>query len=420
MMAFLGRPIAAIRAYVVRHRLVPARLAWIVGGTVLLLLLAGCGQAQLLSGVGPSSLLITPNGDDHDDVATISYSIGARSHVKIYVQDQHGTRYTLRENALRVPASQPYTLRFDGTVEGTGGPVIQRILPNGDYTYVVEAMPDAGGASAQATGTIQIRDAATTLPMFEALKVTPETISPNEDAIDDVATFSYRLPITATVTINISDGKETVPFISDLEEGPYEQSNIWDGKRPDGSLLSTGIYTYTVRAADRIGNVVERSGRIAVEAPGRAEAHITYVNIAPDAVALGNVITVTAKIKNTGDVPIRTQGPAAGYRYTTNVPFSAIEGQRWAEKGGGFWRLGLDWGGGHGYPFRWALTSRPAEQWDEPGVADWLNPGEEVTITGTVAVEQREDKMYFYVGLVHEGVGYPEDRKGVTLVQVGF
>lgn len=393
---------------------------WLGGVAVLLLLLAGCSRTEVLSAVGPSTLLITPNGDGQDDTATISYTIGARAHVTIYVQDQQGARYPLRNSALRIPASEPYTLRFDGTVEGTGGPVVQRILPDGTYTYVVEAVPDAGGAPTRATGTIQIRDAATTLPMFDGLSVTPSTISPNEDAIDDVATFSYRLPITATVTINIANSKETVPFISDLEEGPYEQSHIWDGKRPDGSLLSTGVYTYTVRAADTIGNVVERSGQITVEAPGRAEAHITYVNIAPDAVALGNVITVTAKIKNTGDVPIRTQGPAAGYRYTTNVPFSAIEGQRWAEKGGGFWRLGLDWGGGHGYPFRWALTSRPPAQWSEPGVADWLNPGDEVTITGTVAVEQREDKMYFFVGLVHEGVGYPEDRKGVTLVQVGF
>jgi hypothetical protein len=46
--------------------------------------------------------------------------------------------------------------------------------------------------------------------------------------------------------------------------------------------------------------------------------------------------------------------------------------------------------------------------------------GEEVTLTGSVQIQRREDKMYFYAGLIHEGVGYPEHRKGMTLVKVGF
>lgn len=385
-----------------------------------LFVLTSCAQTTVLSGVSPASAIITPNGDGRDDAVTISYTIGRPSRVTIYLQDSAGKQYMLRDKVQRMPADDAYSLRFDGTVRETVGPVIQRILPDGQYTYVVEAVPDSGGAMSQASGKITVQDAATALPLIEGLKVFPETITPNEDALDDVASFSYRLPITATVTINLSDGKEVIPFISDVQEGPFEQSHIWDGKRPDGSLVSTGAYSYTVRAADTVGNIVERSGTINVDAPGRAEAHITYVDIAPVEVALGNVITVTVKVKNTGTVRIRTQGPASGYRYVTNVPFSAIDNQKWAEKGGGFWRVGLDWGGGHGYPFRWAISSRPLDAWSEPGVADWLNPGEEVTIVGTVEIQQREDKMYFYAGLIHEGVGYPEDRKGVTLIKVGF
>lgn len=403
------------------HHLSPYRYVMLLTGLALsALVLAGCGQTPTLADVRASAAELSPNGDGQNDSLAISYRIGQRSLVDVYLENTTGRRYTLRDQVLRVPTDQPYTLRFDGTVQGEEPPVVQQVLPDGEYTLVVEATPEAGGPAVRQTQRLAVRDAAAEPPLIDRLTVVPEIVTPNADALDDVAEFSYRLPITSTVTINISDGQETVPFITGLEEGPFEQSHIWDGKRPDGSLLPSGVYTYTVRAADRIGNIVERSGKIEIQSPGRAEARITYVDIAPVEVALGNVITVTVKVKNTGDVPIRTQGPAPGYRYNTNLSYSSIEEQQWAEKGGGFWRVGLDWGGGNGYPFRWAITSRPPEQWHEPGVSDLLMPGEEVMVTGSVEVLRREDKMTFYAGLVHEGVGYPEHRKGVTLVRVGF
>jgi hypothetical protein len=388
--------------------------------SLLALTIAGCAQGPTLSAVAPADLEISPNGDGQGDVASIRYMIGQRSRVSAYVTDDTGKRYVLRDDVLRMPSAQPYTLRFDGTVRGDEPPVTQRVLPDGDYSYVIEATPEDGGALVRQSGTIRVRDAADQVPLVEALTVLPQTVTPNEDAIDDVAIFSYRLPITATVSINLSSGAETIPFISDVEEGPFEQSHIWDGKRPDGSLLPSGVYTYTVRAADRIGNIVEQKGEVRIESPGRAEARITYADIAPVDVALGNPITLTVRVKNTGTVPIRTQGPASGYRYEANEPYSAIEDQRWAEKGGGFWRVGLDFGGGNGYPFRWALSERPPEQWDEPGVSDLLMPGEEVTITGSVILQRREDTMFFFAGLIHEGVGFPDHRKAVTQINVGF
>ncbi len=387
---------------------------------ILLVLLGGCAEGAPLSGVAPGSLEISPNGDGQGDVATISYRIGQRSRVSAYLTDAAGQRYMLRDDVLRMPADQPYSLRFDGTVRSKEPPAVQRVLPDGEYTYTIEATPESGAAPVRQTGAIRVRDAVDELPLVEALKVLPETVTPNEDAVDDVAIFSYRLPITATVSINLSSGTETIPFISDVVEGPFEQSHIWDGKRPDGGLLPTGVYTYTVRAADTVGNIVEQKGTVRVESPGRSEARITYADIAPTNVSLGNVITLTVRVKNTGDVPIRTQGPPSGYRYDANVPYSAVDGDRWAEKGGGFWRVGLDFGGGNGYPFRWALSMRPPEEWNEPGVSDLFMPGDEVTITGSVILRRREDKMFFFAGLIHEGVGFPEHRKSVTQINVGF
>lgn len=367
-----------------------------------------------------TAALISPNGDGQDDTLTFSYTIGQPARVTVYLEGSDGRRHVLREDALRVPSRAPYALIFDGTVPGDQPNVLQRVLEDGTYTWTLEATPTAGGAPMRSSGTIEVRDAASQPPQIEDLNVT-ERFSPNEDADEDVAYFTYRLPVSATVTINLADRNNAqIPFIVDVPEGPYAQSHIWDGKRTDGSLIESGIYTYTITARDAVGNIVQRQGQIEVQQPGRSDARITFASIAPVEVALGNVITVTVRVKNTGDVPIRTQGPPSGYRYTTNELFSSIEDQQWAEKGGGFWRVGLDWGGGHGYPFRWAMSPRPMDQWAAPGAYDYLQPGEEAEIVGSVQIDQREDRMSFYTGLIHEGVGYPVDNVARTLVCVGI
>lgn len=396
-------------------------LFWLIGLSLMVVTISACGRGELLSNVSASASTITPNGDGTTDSLAINYTIGQPANVSVFVEDATGQRFVLRDNTPRVPSNQPYTLIFDGTVQGAEPNVRQQVLPNGTYTWTVEAkaLGDNGAASRQ-NGTVEVRDAASTPPVIQDLNVT-EQFSPNEDAQDDVAYFTYRLPVSATVTINLSDSANNqIPFITELPEGPYAQSHIWDGKRPDGSLVPAGTYTYTITTQDPIGNVAERTGRIAVEQPGRSQARVLFTHIAPVELALGNTITVTVRVKNTGDVPIRTHGPPSGYQYSTNNSFSSVEDNTYAEKGGGFWRVGLDWGGGHGYPFRWAMTARPPEQWAEPGVADYLQPGEEADITGTVTIEQREDRMQFYVGLIHEGVGYPVNNVGRTLICVGL
>jgi hypothetical protein len=397
-------------------------LATAAGMLVLLFLLTNCAQQPLLADLPTDGITITPNGDGSNDAASITYAIGAPAHVSIWIEGADGQRWMLRDNVRRAASPDPYLLSFDGTVHSSdpNDPIRQSVLPNGTYSYVVQATPDDGSPVEEQRGTIEVRDAITQLPMVEDVNVT-SNFSPNEDAIDDVAYFTYRLPITSTVTINLTGSEgQVIPFISDLEEGPYAQSHLWDGKQPNGALVASGAYTYTITARDRVGNVVERRGPITIESQGRSEARVTFVHIAPVEVALSDIITVTVRVKNTGNVPIRTQGPGSGFLYSTDDTYASILEHRWKDKGGGFWRVGLDWGGGHAYPFRWALSERPMEQWAQPNEWDYLQPNEEVDITGSVRIEQRESRMEFYVGLVHEGVGYPVNNVGRTLVCVGI
>lgn len=386
--------------------------------------LAACsGGGALLSNVGPAAAELQPTGNgEHID---ISYTIGQPANVSVALQDGSGTRYVLRDSQPRLPSADPYQLQFDGTAP-TGDPVLKRrALPSGTYTYTVEAT-GATGATAQAQGQIEITGADTPPPMIENLVVMPETISPNNDAIDDVAEITYQLPVSATVDIIFTgpDGN-TFPFVAADEEGPELQKHIWNGRTVDNTLLPDGTYTYVVRAQDRFGNLVEQPGTITIAGGGLPEAKITYANIAPTAIMQGGTITVTMHVKNTGSVPIRTYGPPSGYEYTTDDVFSSIHNGAYAVKPGGFWRIGVDWDANSGgaakrYPFRWAITPRPPEQWKIPNQEDVLLPGEEADVIGRIRVLQPENKMSFYLGLIQDGVGFFQDRYGRTIVEVSF
>ncbi len=410
------------------YSLVRFGMAW--GAAVLVLVLvAACGFATpLLSDVTVTPAVLEPTGNG--ETTAINYTIGRPADVSVtLVNPRDGSTYPLRVGQPRAPQSEPYTVRFDGTVAvndpDTDSELVRQLLPAGDYTVVVAATA-SDGSTARAETNLTIAGVPPDLPAIENLMVMPDMLSPNADAIDDVTEITYRLPVTSTVDIEITTpNNQVVPLVTREEEDAAEQRHVWDGKRPDGAPLPSGVYTYTIRATDRFGNIARRTGQIELVDVGEPEATIVEARIAPQQVMLGEAITVTMRIRNTGDVPIRTYGPPSGYRYTTDEVYSSIEDGRYTAQAGGFWRVGMDWdansgGGARRYPFRWALSDRPPEAWKVPYEEDWLMPGEEVEVVGSVEIVQRETRMSFYVGLIQDGVGFPQDRVARTLIEVGF
>jgi hypothetical protein len=264
-------------------------------------------------------------------------------------------------------------------------------------------------------------------PLIENLVAFPAAISPNQDGIDDVTEITYRTAVTATVDIEIHGPgcNPLCPFVTGEQVPPFPQRTVWNGRTVDGSLLPDGDYTLTVRARDRFGNLVQEQRQVALAGGGQPEATITYTYMAPQAIMRGDLITVTMRVKNTGEVPLRTYGPPSGYEYSTEDVFSSVENNRYAAKSGGFWRIGVDWDANSGgaakrYPYRWALSPRPPEQWKVPFEEDLLMPGEEAEIVGRIRVMQLETRMGFYAGLIQDGVGFFQDRTGRTIIDVGF
>jgi hypothetical protein len=393
---------------------------------LLTLLLSGCVGRSLLANVQADATMLNPTGQDEAEAININYTIGCNANVSVYLEESDsGTQYYLRQNEPRHPSSDPYTLRFDGTVPTSDAVVQRRLLPDGNYTAVIQATSDECGSDT-ARVPITVTGSDEPLPDIENLTVWPESISPNADAINDVAEITYRLPVTATIDLTITTpAGHTLPLISRERQEAQEWSHVWNGKHPDGSLLQDGVYTCTVTAEDRYGNLVRRQELVTLVDVGEPEATITYARIAPARVMLGDMITITMRVKNTGTVPIRTYGPPSGFTYTTNEVFSSVAGGKYTSHAGGFWRIGVDWDANSGdgpkrYPFRWALSQRPPDEWKIPGKEDWLLPGEEVEVIGNVVVLQRETKMGFYVGLIQDGVGFFQNRTARTIVEVGF
>ncbi len=400
-------------------------IRWLVRLVVLsaVWVLAGCSTAPLLSNVSLSAETLSPTGAGES--VTLNYSIGQPAQVSVQLIDAQGVAYMIRDRVVRNASSDAYQLRIDGTAPTGDAVLLQRALPSGTYTVAIEAV-GTDGTIAKENISLTIQSADTPPPMIENLLSFPTTISPNADGRDDVTEITYQLPVTATVDISIAtpDGR-ILPFVTGEIAEPKVHRQVWNGKTTDGQILANGVYTYTIRAADEYGNIVEKQDRIEIISSGQPQATITYSYMAPQSIMLGDVITVTMRVKNTGTVPIRTYGPASGYEYTTNDVFSSIEDGKYTAKAGGFWRIGVDWDANSGgaskrYPYRWAITPRPPAEWKIPFVEDEFLPGEECEIIGIIKIDQQENKMGFYVGLIQDGVGFFQDKTGRTIIRVGF
>ncbi|HYF63991.1 MAG TPA: hypothetical protein VD886_14310 [Herpetosiphonaceae bacterium] len=397
---------------------------------LLCLALAACGSDAVLSDVAVSAPALDLRSPQ--PAVTIQYRIHQTARVTVALEGAGGARHVLREDVQREPSGDPYQLSFNGSASLDSD--TRRILPDGDYTVVVAAAPLDGGQAREERAALSIRNAPTEQFDVYDLAVVPNPFSPDEDAIDDETKFTYRLPITASVTLEIVEPERGTryPVVTRAERGPGEQSERWTGRPVVGGLLPAGIYQYVLVADDNRGNRVTKRGDVELSSAGIGQMSLLEVQIGPPrqttdppaTIELGDVITVTYRVKNTGAIPLRTFGPPSGYLYNTNQTFSSIEEEKYANLGGGLWRVGLDWegngGSGSRYPFRWAISPRPPEQWYDPGNFDYLQPGEEATIIGRVEIKQRESRMTFFVGVAHEGVDYPLDRLKQTLIRVLF
>jgi hypothetical protein len=369
--------------------------------------LTACGSQALLTGASLSASTISPNGTGLQDHIDLNYSLGQAGKICIAVQTAAGQPIFIHKDIDRQPGD--YTLNFRGLVAADNGDM--RVLPDGQYKMLL-SVAGANGQKEDQSFDFAVKDADTALPQVTEASAYPQTISPNYDAIDDVAQISFRLSKKANVSVFVGKPGGQRYIIKSFEKAdPAEYKVTFNGTTAEGKLLDNGDYQFFIVATDTAGNQVTQTGPVSIQNGGQPQIKVLDVQFEPQRLMQGQTVKVTIRVKNMGKVVLRTQGPDPGFTYTTNETFASVNNGQYVDKAG-LWRVGVDWDGNSGsgprrYPFRWGLGRD-------------LQPGEEATITGNITILQNEKQMSFYAGVIQEGIGFPADQLGRTLIEVGL
>ncbi len=382
--------------------------------------LTGCTPGQpLLSDVrlAPHTT-ISPNADTVEDITELFYTIGQPATVTIVFEDGTGNRYLWREDEPRAPGD--YQVLFGGVIQG-------QVLPDGQYRLVITANPTTGGNPQTTETTLTVAGAESNPPEIQNFTLTPNTISPNRDGVNDVATISYSLSKEMdTVSAYLLDAEgERYPLPPDLLRTPTDpggHSQQFDGGVGLGAVPPPdGDYTLWLEVWDEVGASDRVSTTLTLENGGLPLVQITRhdVEFSTQTLLLGETLYFTTTVTNVGFAPIRTHGPEPGTVYESGENYN----NRNEPIRDGSFRLGLDFEGnpvynGQRYPYRWQLGTT-----DELTAIDgeyYLMPGQEVTVTGgltMVALPPRQAPG-FWVGLIHENVRFVEDFVGTEYIPV--
>lgn len=416
--------------------------------------IGGCGQLEfsagpLLSNVVFSKSEISPNADGLDDVTEITYSLRRPADVSIYFENEAGERFYFRDNRRRSPGN--YSVLWGGvvdipeTVDFGYGPVeiVSRVLPDGVYRWVVEAVEENGNVAA-VSGEITLRNGDTELPELQNFTVVPEVFRPNQDGLADdrVAIGYYLTKNVESVVLFLRDpDKPDVRYF--IAESPglvkptargYHDYSYDGGVDLNAEPPPDGIYELVGEARDAAGNAVRVVRTLTIEEGGKPRADVVGGEIEWQGesgrvvlLTLGDRLCFKAYVENESTVPIRTSGPWPGqeYRYAENYNTLAIahDEPSWLQQDGA-WRFGVNFDTtGVDFPFRWAIGRQEdlemrlidgREQW-------YLLPGKRGEVSGCIVLDEKlpVGTRFWWGGLIHQGVEVANNNIDRITVELG-
>lgn len=391
--------------------------------------LAGCASGPLLSQVQINPTTISPNADGITDVTRISYQLTGSADLSIYLVNEAGQRHYFRDSRRR--SAGDYGVDFGGVVDGA-------MLPDGTYTWVVEAVDDSGQMM-QEQGSLTIVEADTEMPELRNFAVYPKIFTPNQDGIDDRVDINYYLSKEAEVLVYLiaPDGETRYP-IAEVErevrpgEPGFHMYDYEGGVDLGAEPPPDGLYTVYAEAVDRVGNRTIVTDTLQIVEGGVPRADIVNADVDfynpetnDQVVPIGGTLAFTLTVENFGSVPIRTLGPGAGEAYRSDENFNT----KGFNESSGAWRIGIDYDDNPSfpYPYRWAignlaeLEKRVINNNEEY----FLMPGQRALVTGTIQLVQppsNKDRITFWAGLIHEQVRIDvfNDRVDPQPIVIGF
>ena len=212
-----------------------------------------------------SHTLITPNADGIDDITAYEYVLSQNALVSLTFTSQSGDQFVFRDHVQRVQdiVHQGF---FSGVVDGFAldhesivGNVERRLMPEAVYTWELIAQTQSGTMESR-TGTLTIHNADAQLPEMPIFSVSPTTITPNQDGIDDRTQINIELVKRADLDVYLTsaDGEAVyylpprVEETRDGEAGRYTYD--YDGGIDGGAdPPPDGTYTLIATAQDAVG-----------------------------------------------------------------------------------------------------------------------------------------------------------------------
>ncbi|MCI0576833.1 MAG: hypothetical protein L0331_11570, partial [Chloroflexi bacterium] len=405
-------------------RLSPLLVAAVALGLVALAVGAGWtffkGDPALLRRAAFDHDRITPNADGNQDITRISYEISRNATVSIYFEDRAGQRYYFRQEERRGVGE--YEVLFSGVVHGyrrpedtIEGDILARLLPDGDYTWTIEAV-ESNGRREQINGRLAIAEADPELPDLRDFSLDKHTFTPNQDGIDDRVQIQFFLTKEVAQTrvfLLTPEGVELPIQELDRDVPPNDPGwHIYDyeaGVDNKATPPPDGTYPIVAVAEDAEGQRVRVEDSLGIQYGGVPRANILpqavgeAVTFSATAVPLCGVITFTLTVENYGATPIRTSGPPPGAVYDSDWNYNTIG---WPTESG-VWRVAIGFENQlSDYPYRWAIGS-PAEL-ERIGDHYYLMPGRRAVVTGGIHVVDffgERNPQPVWAGLIHEDVG---------------
>lgn len=355
-------------------------------------------RALLELSVNPALLQADGTGS-----ATIGYHVARQATVSIVLRSADGTSFILRERVARGPGA--YSFAFQGAVDG-------RVLPNGEYEVIATAQAAEAGESLERRRPLTIADADTSAPVIANLRIAPAMLTPNQDGVNDRLAITFAVTEPVSVDARLLVGNESRRLVQALAAGPGAVDISWPPPLRHAPQLNqaverlpAGPAEIEIAVQDGAGNRTVQRQSITLGESGTPQVQVTDVQVSPTAVQAGATITVAATITNTGTVTLRAahRGPDA-YAWGQSAPalgYAAAAGTvRW----------GVDYSlnrSGIGYPFRWSVGRD-------------LAPGESVTVSGTITVNELfpQEPVQLWLGVIHENNRMLADKRGITRLEL--
>ena len=432
----------------------------------------------LILDAGFADEIITPNADGENDITSFSYELSRNARVSLILEAEDGQEFFFRKEQAR--SARDYAVLFSGVVDGyvnegkslvlslEANPQAQvverRLLPDGLYTWRLIAEND--NEREEATGTLQIQDADSPLPIMRTFTLSTDTFSPNRDGVNDRVIINIYLEKAADLRVYL--------LTDEGVELPIVEREEWS--RPDGEAgrytfdyeggvdlnqipPSDGTYRIVALAQDDEGQRVRRESTLTIENGGVPRAEIatqsvdadivwtseTYLESyysdkdslgellalpdMPDAVSVtqvsvpyGDLLVFQLTVDNYGDVPIRTTNPPPGTIYQ-QTQVSAAMG---ALDEPGAWRVGIQCDTSEvSFPYRWAIgTDDDLMTLTDPETGrayQYLPAGTRSVVWGAVRlteINKFANPQTCWAGLIHEGVNISVENRFVGSIEV--